>query len=69
LADPGADPWLVGTLLQEYAATLTRQERKCLHYLCAGQDPAAPCPFSDANLWKLTQRLLRKFRAFTCGKS
>jgi hypothetical protein len=66
--DPGAEPWVVGTLLEEFAARLTAQDGKCLDYLCEWQDPAEPCPFSDVNLRKRKERLLRKFKAFAFGQ-
>jgi hypothetical protein len=64
MADPCTEPWLVRSLLEEFAALLTPQERRCLDYLCGRE----PCPVSEVYLRKLRQRLLRKFQAFALGR-
>jgi hypothetical protein len=63
LVDPRVDPGLVESRLEELEATLMPQERRWLDYLCGRRDPKQPCPFSDANCRKLTQRILQKWQA------
>jgi hypothetical protein len=51
-------------LLEEAATVLTPQERRYLEYACAERAACGPCPFTDANRWKLFGRVWRKLSAF-----